>query len=143
METNARDFVQSFFIERLGLKHSDDFRGVLHIPDHYAGEVARMDHVGVAVGYNNFVGRTCCMHVVIQKPEMMSPRVVREAFAFPFQVCGLEAVLGLVDSANADALDFDTRLGFTEVARIPHGGMLADLVILRMTRGECRWLRTH
>jgi hypothetical protein len=143
MEATDRTAVQSFFSDRLGLKWSDDFRGVLHVPDEFRNVPASMDHVAVAVGYNGFIGRTCCMHVVIQKPEAMSPRVVRDAFAFPFQVCGLEAVLGMVDSVNDAALDFDRRLGFTEIARIPNGGLEGDLVVFRMTRAECRWLRTH
>lgn len=143
MEATDRRLVHSFFFDRLGLHWSEDFRGVLHVPKAYEASPASMDHVGVAVGYNGFIGRTCCMHVVIQKPELMSPRVVREAFEFPFLRCGLEAVLGMVDSTNQEALDFDRRLGFTEIARVPNGGLDGDLVIFRMTRAECRWLRAH
>jgi RimJ/RimL family protein N-acetyltransferase len=83
------------------------------------------------------------MHVVIQKPEAMTPRIVREAFEFPFNVCGCEAVLGMVDSVNTQALEFDRRLGFEEIARIPNGGLEGDLIVFRMTRAECRWLRAH
>lgn len=143
MEATDRRTVHSFFADRLGLNWSEDFRGVLHIPRAYDNAVANMAHVGIAVGYNGFIGRTCCMHVVIQKPELMSPRIVRDAFTFPFEKCGCEAVLGMVDSTNAEALDFDRRLGFTELTRIPNGGLDGDLVIFRMLRGECRWLRTH
>ena len=143
MEATDRRLVHSFFFDRLGLNWSEDFRGVLHVPKAYESAPADMAHVGVAVGYNGFIGRTCCMHVVIQDPRAMSPRVVRDAFAFPFEKCGLEAVLGMVDSTNDAALDFDRRLGFTEIARIPNGGLEGDLVIFRMTRAECRWLRAH
>lgn len=143
MEATDRTTVQTFFADRLGLKWSDDFRGVLHVPDAYKNATASMDHVAIAVGYNGFIGRTCCMHVVIQKPEMMSPRIVREAFEFPFNTCNCVAVLGMVDSVNQAALDFDRRLGFKEIDRIPGGALEGDLVIFRMTRAECRWLRTH
>jgi RimJ/RimL family protein N-acetyltransferase len=97
----------------------------------------------VAVGYNGFVGRTCCMHVVVNKPEHMTRSIVREAFEYPFLRAGCEAVIGLVDSVNQAAIDFDKRLGFVEVARIAHAGLEGDLVILRMLRSECRWLRPH
>jgi RimJ/RimL family protein N-acetyltransferase len=143
IQATDRTAVQTFFADRLGLKWSDDFRGVLHVPDMFKGATASMDHVAVAVGYNGFIGRTCCMHVVIQKPEAMSPRIVREAFEFPFNVCNCTAVLGMVDSVNAAALDFDRRLGFVEIDRIPEGALEGDLVIFRMTRAECRWLRAH
>jgi hypothetical protein len=143
IEATDRNTVQSFFSDRLGLKWSDDFRGVLHVPDAYRDVPASMDQVAIAVGYNGFIGRSCCMHVVIQKPEAMTPRIVRDAFAFPFEVCGCEAVLGMVDSTNVQALEFDRRLGFEEIARIPNGGLEGDLVILQMLRGQCRWLRPH
>jgi hypothetical protein len=143
MEATDRVLVNDFFRDRLGIEHSSDFRGVLHVPDAYRGAPSSMDHVAIAVGYNGFVGKTCCMHVVIQKPEMMSPRIVREAFEFPFQVCGCVAVLGMVDSTNDAALTFDRRLGFKEIDRIAGAGLDGDLVILRMLRSECRWLRPH
>lgn len=143
MEATERHLVHEFFLDRLGLHWSEDFRGVLHVPKAYESAKADMDHVAVAVAYNGFVGRSCCMHVVIQKPEALTPRIVRDAFVFPFERCGLEAVIGMVDSNNDAALEFDRRLGFTEIARIPNGGIDADLVVLRMLRSECRWLRPH
>ena len=136
-------FVWKFFNDRLGLHESHDFRGVIYVPDECSNRVASMDDVAVAVGYNAFIGRTCCMHTVIQRPDTVSPRIVREAFEYPFLIVGCEAVLALVDSDNEAALRFDTKLGFKEIARIPHGGPDADLVILQMLRAECRWLRSH
>jgi RimJ/RimL family protein N-acetyltransferase len=141
LSTNNGELVNAFFHDRLGLHWSADFRGVLHVPDEYTGQVADPSQVAVAVGYNSFIGRTCCMHTVIQRPDLVSPRIVREAFEFPFEVCGCEAVLALVDSLNEAALSFDKKLGFREVARIPGGGPEADLIVLQMLRSECRWLR--
>lgn len=102
-----------------------------------------MDDVAVAVGYNGFVGRTCCMHVVIQRPDLVNPRMVRETFEYPFNVCNCEAVLAFVDSHNAAALKFDRKLGFRDVMTIPCGGPHGDMIVLQMLRGECRWLRHH
>lgn len=138
-----RQLVHAFFLDRLGLHWSDDFRGVLHVPEAHDGDVMRMDHVAVAVGYNAFVGRSCCMHTVIQNPELLTRRIVRDSFTYPFTVCGCNVVLGLVDSMNEAALTFDKKLGFEEVARVPNGGPDADLVVLQMTRENCRWLRLH
>lgn len=143
IQATDRRLVNEFFLSRLGIEMSDDFRGVVHVPDEFRDNVASMDQVAIAVGYNGFVGKTCCMHVVIQKPECLTPRIVRDAFAFPFNVCGCVAVLGMVDSLNEAALDFDRRLGFKEIDRIEGGGLDGDLVILRMTRADCRWLRPH
>ena len=134
-----REAVFSYFQRALGLHWSDDFRGVLYVPQAYANAKADPRHVSVAVGYDCFVGRTCCMHTVIT--GTVTRAMVREAFAFPFNVCGCEAVMGLVDSTNIAALRFDKHLGFKEVHRIPHGGKDGDLVVMQMLRGDCRWLR--
>lgn len=138
-----RRLVHSFFFDRLGLHWSEDFRGVLHVPEANRGDVMRMEDVAIAVGFNGFIGRTCCMHAVIQRPDLVSPRLVRETFEFPFLHCDCEAVLGFVDSTNDAALSFDRRLGFKDIAVIPNGGPDADLIILRMMRADCRWLRKH
>jgi hypothetical protein len=143
IQATNREMAWEFFNARLGIHHSEDFRGVLHIPDTCLGMPANMDDVAVAVAYNAFIGKTCCMHTVIQRPDLVSPRIVREAFEYPFIVAGCNAVLALVDSTNAAALKFDTKLGFKEIDRIPDGGIDGDLVVLRMLRSECRWLRPH
>lgn len=143
IETHESHLVWEFFHDRLGLHHSNDFRGVMHIPDECLGKTIQMGDVAVAVGYNAFVGHTCCMHVVIQRPEMVSPRIVREAFEYPFVVAECVAVLALVDSTNEAALKLDTKLGFKEIDRIPGGGVDGDLVVMKMMRSDCRWLRHH
>jgi plastocyanin len=136
-----REMVGQYFHDKLGLHPSNDFRGVCHVVPPAAGEPVSMDDVAVAVGYDNFIGRVCCMHTVIAKPEHMARRIVNEAFEFPFLVCGCEAVIALVDSTNEAALEFDRRLGFHEIACIPHAGLEGDLVVLCMRRENCRWLR--
>ena len=143
IESTDAKIVWAFLHARLGLHDSDDFRGVLWVPDEFRDRPASMDHVAVAVGYNAFIGRTCCMHTVIQRPEYVSPRMVREVFRYPFGVCGCEAVLALVDSTNDAAMSLDTRLGFKQVHTVPNGGTDGDLNVLQMLRSDCRWLRAH
>jgi hypothetical protein len=143
IELTLPDIVHAFFADRLGLHSSADFRGVLYAPDRPDESPIHYEDVAVAVGYNAFIGRTCCMHTVVQRPDLLNRRMVLAAFVYPFNVCNCEAVLALVDSTNAAALSFDTRLGFKEIARIPNGGGDADLVVLQMLRGDCRWLRLH
>lgn len=134
------NYVHAFFQERLGLHWSADFRGALYVPDECRGRRMQLDDVAIAVGYNAFIGRTCCIHTVIQRPELLTRGILRESFDYPFNVCGCEAILGLVDSTNDDAMRFDLKLGFREIQRVPNGGNVGDLVILQMLRGQCRWL---
>lgn len=141
--TTERSLVWSYFNKHLGVRESSDFRGVLYVPDEFDGRTMEMEHIAVAVAYNGFVGRTCCMHTVITRPDLVSPRIVRNAFEYPFLRADCMAVMGLVDSDNDAALRFDSKLGFREVARIPDGGFTGDLVVMQMLRSECRWLRPH
>jgi len=91
------------------------------------------------VVYDHFNGRSICMHVAIEKP--VTRGYTRACFAYPFLQLGVEKVIGMVDSTNEDALRFDTKLGFTEEARIKDAGKYGDLVLLTMTRQQCRWIK--
>ena len=104
--------VHAYFHEQLGLHWSDDIRGVLYVPDEYLGQIAEPSHVVVAVAYNDFIGKTCCLHSVIRGPDKVTRKMVRETFAYPFDVCHCEAVLALVDSARRSRDELDQKLGF-------------------------------
>lgn len=139
-EVTDRRLVCDYFFAKMQLQPTADFRGVLHVPSEYRDSAMDMDAVGIAVGYAGFIGRTCCMHTVITRPDLVTPRIVRDTFEFPFIVCGLECVLALVESTNGPALKFNRKLGFREIHRIPNGGMDDDLVVMEMLRTDCRWL---
>lgn len=101
-----------------------------------------MEEDGVLTGgvvYDQFNGRSICMHVALEKP--VSRRFTRMAFAYPFNQLKVHKVIGLVDSTNEKALRFDRLLGFVEEARIESAGKSGDLVILTMTRQQCRWVQ--
>ena len=135
-----RDLVFDFFRANLQMSHTADFRGCLFVPIEYDGSARMMEHVAIAVGYNNFNGRLCSMHAIIQKPEFVTPGVVREVFEFPFKFCNVEYVLAPVEAGNIEALEFDKRLGFKEIYRFKEGATVGDLVMLAMSKEECRWL---
>lgn len=143
MQFRDAHMVHSFFSCILGLHWSDDFRGVLYVPEQYVGCLTDPKHIAIAVGYNSFIGKTCCMHSIIQRPEAVTRKIVRETFSYPFEVCHCEAVLALVDSTNVAAINFDTKLGFHEAHRVPWGGTDGDLVVLQMLKSECRWLKRN
>ena len=145
MQNRDSNFVHQYFNRVLGLHFSQDFRGVLYVPEQFINSQVSLDHVAIAVGYNAFIGRTCCMHSVITRPEAVTRRIVQETFEFPFVRCNCEAVIALVDSKNDAAMNFDTKLGFKQIAVIPNGGPEADLNVLQMLRADCKWLRraTH
>lgn len=137
----ANDMAFEVLEDKLGIKRSADFRGALFVPDECAGKLAEKEDVGVAIGWNGFVGRTCMINIVVQKPECLTRWVIGEIFRFPFEICGLNAVLATVDNVNKKSLELCRRSGFEKIHTIPDGGTEGDLVCFVMTRAKCRWLR--
>lgn len=123
--------------KRLGISYSADFRGIGVSRDGLS--------LAAVVAYNGFTGRSCFMHSAIDDPSAVSRTFVRAIFEYPFVQCKLVEVLALVDSANTRALDIDKRCGFKEVYRVEDSGLEGkDLILLRLRKSECRWLRnTH
>lgn len=95
--------------------------------------------ITAGVLFDMFNGRSICMHVALEKP--VSRRFTRMCFDYAFNQLKVHKVMGLVDSTNDKALRFDRLLGFVEEARIEGAGKTGDLIILTMTRPQCRWIK--
>jgi hypothetical protein len=98
--------------------------------------------LAICVGLNGFMGKVCQMHVAMRPDFRFSPRLMlREVFRYAFNDCEREMVLGVVNSKNEEALRYDLHLGFKVMYALPKlhddGG---DIVLLGMTKDECRWL---
>jgi hypothetical protein len=137
------NLTREFMVDRLQLRSTPDFRGFMVVNDVYHGRIMDMNHIGVAVGWDNFIGRTCVINIVVQDQKMLSRRVVRECFEFPFLKAGCNAVLAMVDSNNTKSIKLCERSGFEKVHLIPAGGVESDLIVFQMLRTKCRWLRMH
>lgn len=95
----------------------------------------------IIVGYDGWTSGSVVMHQWIKSPRYVGRDIIREAFRYPFETGGLNAVLATVRSDNQKALDLDRRLGFQTAAIIPGGyGTAVDLHILHLPRDQCRWL---
>jgi hypothetical protein len=96
----------------------------------------------IVVGFNGFLGSVCQVHMAFAEGFHFAPRAMLKAvFEFAFNDAGRKQLLGVVNSRNVKAMKFDTHLGFVEEHRLPgmhdNGG---DLVLLSMTRSQCRYL---
>lgn len=140
---NDPTIVGAFMKDQLQLRPTADIRGFLKVDDKYFNQIARPEDVGVGVCWDNFIGRTCVISIVVQDPKMLTRRVVRECFRYPFEVAGCNAVLALVDSNNTKSFDLCCRSGFKAAHIVPNGGLEGDLVVFQMLRTECPWLRMH
>lgn len=99
---------------------------------------------GVLVGgvlYERFDGRNIWMHCA-GVGRWITKELLTASFLYPFVQLGCHAVWGWVEAENEKARRLDEHLGFKQHAIIPagskHGG---DVIIYRMTREECRFLR--
>lgn len=132
---------QSFLQEKLGVLPAEDFRGVLFAPESERARIMMMDSAGVVVGWHGFTGRTCNISIVVQKPECLTRWVIQQIFRFPFEKCGLNAVVATVDSNNHKSIELCRRSGFEVMCSIKDGGKTGDLVCFVMYKSKCRWLR--
>ncbi len=123
----------AYFASLIGYTPSIGFKAIKHTKD---------DKVLAVVGYDYWTPNSVQMHIWIQSPKAFSSRqFIREAFRYPFEICGRGLVIGVTPGDNAKALEFNRRIGFREVYRIKDGWSLGtDVVIQEMRRAECRWL---
>jgi len=133
-------------------KNQMEWGSMMQFLTHYTGVSPTMDtqllgwvvndDLKVVVGFNGFLGKICQMHVAMQPDFKFSPReLLKQSFKHAYTVRKCDMVLGIVNSFNHDAMRYDAHLGFKELWRLPkmheEGG---DLVVLGMTRAECKYL---
>lgn len=128
-----RESLYKFLAPRIGLAWSSDF--------HAIGRVVDGTLVGV-VGYNGFTGSCCQMHMAGDTKHWITREFLLQAFRYPFVTCGLNLVLAVVPSGNLQALEIDRKLGFEEILYLPRAHPDGGLHFLKMTREQCRWVRS-
>lgn len=125
-----------FLLERAGVQPSADLK--------LMGWMDESKRVRVVVGFNGFMGKVCQMHVAMEDYAFSPRKMLKRAFEVAFDDYRREQVIGLVNSKNGRAVAYDLHLGFKEAYRFPgmhdDGG---DIVVLTMTRAECRHLNDN
>jgi RimJ/RimL family protein N-acetyltransferase len=112
---------------------TDDFQAIARLSDND-------ERLMGIVAYNNFCGKICSMHIV-GDGNWVSREFIRIAFDYPFNQCGLKAILSPIASNNTKALKFDLHFGFQEVHRVKDGWEQGvDLILLQLLKEECRYL---
>ena len=132
LTTAHQTVLWEFLRDRIGIPYSTDLICIGRVID---GRLAAV------VGYNNFTGTSCYMHMAGDHPRWMNKEFLREAFRYPFETLDLTMVFGIVPSGNIRALGIDRKLGFRELIYIPGAHPDGGIHILQMKRDDCRWLR--
>lgn len=93
------------------------------------------------VAYTSWNGASLYMHVAAQPGRQWLNRdFLHICFDYPFNQLRAKKLIGLVGSGNSDALRFDQNLGFVLEATLKGAHPDGDLLVLTMTREQCRWL---
>ena len=130
----ARQIAADILLREVGVQPCGDLKALF-----WVNEENKIEWV---VGYTAFIGKTWQMHVVNLTQAYTPKAVLFGAFDYPFNYLGVEKVIAIVNSLNTRAMNYDKKLGFTEVVRFKgmhdDGG---DLVVLEMNKADCRWIR--
>ncbi len=94
-----------------------------------------------AAVFDSFTVDACSCHFAIGNPMCIRRGFIHEICRHLFIQCGRKRIFGLVPDNNERAYNIDTKIGFTEVARIPNAIM--DGVgyrVLCMDKKDCKYL---
>ena len=105
--------------------------------------ISHLDKGGELTGgviYNGYTRASINMHVAAFSPRWGSRDMLWVCFDYPFNQLGCRKVFGQVPSKNDHALEFNLKLGFKIEALIPDVFPEDDLIVVSMSREDCRWL---
>lgn len=87
-----------------------------------------------------YLGAAMSVHMAGRDPRWCSRDLLWMVFDYAFNQLGLRKLVAPVASTNTIALEQDLRAGFRLEARIRDAYPDGDLLLLTMTRENCRWL---
>ena len=91
--------------------------------------------------YDGWNGVNMWMHSAIEPGAYLGRAFPWYVFHYPFIELGCKRLTGLVEASNAEALRFNSRLGFKIEARLLGAASDdGDTLIMVMTPENCRWL---
>ena len=89
--------------------------------------------------YTDFNGASVRVHLAID--GKLTPEFLWYGFHYPFEELGVNKLIGLVSSGNTKAIRLDKHFGYTHEATIKDAVPNGDLLVLTMTKDQCRFLR--
>lgn len=94
-----------------------------------------------ACWYESWNGANINMHVAaLPGRRWMTRDFLFAVFDYPFRVCNVKRITGLVPSHNYDARRFDEHIGFKLEATLKDAAPDGDLLVYAMFKQDCKWL---
>lgn len=89
--------------------------------------------------FDQYIGKSICAHIA-GEGMFYNKEFFRVCFDYAFRQAGVNKILGLVGEKNKKALKFDKHLGFVDECVIKDAHKDGDLVVLSMTKAQCRYI---
>lgn len=132
LTTEDKEQLIAWAESRIGVKFRQDAKAL--------GRMKGGELVAVVV-YDNFSEADCNMHIASDgSKRWLNRELLSAAFYYPFVQLKLRRVTGLVPAKNADALNFDRKIGFVVEGLCRHALPDDDIVVLGMLREHCPWI---
>lgn len=94
-----------------------------------------------AVLFEEYTGRAMNIHVAKEPNSPIARQWLYAFFGYAFNQVKVHKLIGPIDSTHADSLNFARRLGFVDEAVIKDAAPIGDILLLTMTREQCRFLK--
>ena len=130
----AKQVASDILLKEVGVQPCGDLQALFWVDE--------KNKIEWVIGYTAFIGKTCQMHMVNLKGGYTPKGLLFGAFDYPFNYMGVEKAIGVLNSLNTKAVEYDKKLGFAEVLRLEgmhdDGG---DLIVMEMNKADCRWIK--
>jgi len=94
------------------------------------------------VAYANWNGVNVECHIASDgSRKWLTRQYLWTIFDYPFNQMGAKRITTCVGEGNLDSTRFTQHLGFTIEARLKGAHPTGDLLIFRLLRHDCRWIR--
>lgn len=131
--TGQDDRVAAFVAEHIGM--TGKFGSCASIGLEEDGELI------AGVIYTDYNGSNVCMHIAAIGKRWCTREFLWFCSYYPFEQIGVKRVTGIVDESNRASINWGEKLGFTFEARLKDAGAHGDLLVYRLFKKDCRFLR--
>lgn len=128
--THDQTLLSVWLCRKIGYTPTPDLRCI--------GNVLNHKLMGV-VGYDMYNGASIMMHSA-GEGNWLTKQMLHAVFDYPFRVCKVNMVIGLVPSGNEQAIRFNHHIGFRINTVLDGAHPDGALYVMTMRREECRFL---
>jgi len=90
--------------------------------------------------FDSFSVDACNVHFAIDNPFVIRAGFFTAVADHAYETCKRTRMFGLVPDNNQKAFDIDKKIGFTEIARVPHAlSEGVGYIVMSLHKDDCRW----